>query len=371
MKAARLLALPLLVSAVMLAGAQETAKPPFEWKVSGDTVETFKLEFTAIKAIDQSSAKALIETWAAYTDNRESTSKSMDVVGEKWDAALAKSLRAHESKLLAEEFIKRRDAEKEGEEKGEVTYSSTRGEEKVTGESTDQKGTTWVETTQSVKVRQKDWQSGEWKETTEESKSRYACVKGEDGKWRISRIEQQRKQVDKDGNVVMTWKEQGTMLDFMLFYRRQFENRKPLPALKQDSPEAAAMSLFENLLPTRDELGNSIHSKGLKAWTDTLEGLFTKTYMAGLDKKFEEWSKDGAEKPKREIDATGLGEDGVKNVRFKPRDEWTGAIEVRVKEIDGKWVIVDAGYWQDKMEKDGKVTKEFISEPDVYSLSWR
>ncbi|MCB9895019.1 MAG: hypothetical protein H6839_11265 [Planctomycetes bacterium] len=371
MKAVRLLALPIVASALVFAGAQDTAKPPFEWKVSGDTVETFKLEFNAIKAIDQSSPKALVETWGAYTDNRQSTSKSMDAVGEKWDAALEKSLRAYESKLLADEFLKRRDADKAGEEKGEVTYSSTRGEEKVTGESIDEVGATLVETTQSVKVRQKDWKTDEWKETTEESKTRYTCIKGEDGKWRINRIEQQRKQVDMDGNVKMTWKEQGTMLDFMLFYRRQYENRKALPALKQDTPEGAALSLFENLIPTREELGNSIHSKGLKAWTDLLEGLFTKSYMKGLDKKFEEWAGNDPEKAKREIETTGDGEDGAKNVLFKKQDEWSSALEVRVKKFDGVWKIVDAGYWQDKLGENGEVTKEFVSETDVYSLKWR
>ena len=95
------------------------------------------------------------------------------------------------------------------------------------------------------------------------------------------------------------------------------------------------------------------------------------SYKDALNKKFEDWSKDGPQPPKREIESTTDGEGGVKIVKFKPRDEWSGAVEVRLKQFEGAWKIVDAGYWQDNFDKAGNTVKEFVSEPDVYNLSWR
>ena len=372
MNVMRLMGLPVLLGMIVVSSAQdaETADtPPFAWRVSGDTVETFKLQFEANRAIDQSSAKAVVESYAAYTDNRPSTAGAMDEVGSKWDEALARTLETYEAKLLDAEFMKRRAAPQD-EQDSEVTFTSTRGEEKVDGESVED-GINWVQTVQTIKIRQKDWQSGEWKATVEDSITRYACEKCEDGKWRIARIEQQRKQISKGGEVSNVWREQAPMLDFMLFYRQQYEDRKALPALKQDTPQTAALSLFEHLVPKREELGNSIHSKGLKAWTDLLEGLFTPARMEAARKKFTDWGKNAVKPEKRVIESTTDGAGGIKIVRIKPRDEWSAVIELRLKQVDKLWKITEAGYLQDKMDREGKVVKEFVAELDIYALDRR
>src|SRR5688572_10071334 len=107
----RVIALPLLLIAAVVAVSAQAEKPPFEWKVSGDTVETFHMELVANQKADQSSAKNTVLTYAAFTDNRESTAAMMKDVGSKWGAAVKKSLVKHENELLTVEAIKAMNAE--------------------------------------------------------------------------------------------------------------------------------------------------------------------------------------------------------------------------------------------------------------------
>ncbi|MCB9932123.1 MAG: hypothetical protein H6841_01735 [Planctomycetes bacterium] len=372
MKTARLLLVPALLAGALLVSAQEAEKPPFEFKVSGETAEDFKIEFVANQKPDQSSAKAVVETYAGWTDNRESTQAIFDAVGKKWDAALAKSMRAHEAKLLSEAMLKAIDeAKAPEEEKGDSDYSVKRGAVKVTGEKTDDAGVNWIEAVQETRIHEKDWETGEMKDRTEESKLRYSCVKGDDGLWRINVIEEWAKDwenADENGEAPMKWQPQSNMLAFILLGMQEYDKRKPVPALKQDSAEAAARAVFDWLIPTRDDLSNSIHTKGLKTWTDQLQKLFTEQYLKDLMKPFAE-RDDREEEKAREVESTSEGADGTKVVKFKPRYEWAGAVEIHVKQTDGVWKVVTAGYYEQDWANEGKL--KFVSEPDVYQLNWR
>lgn len=371
MKLMRVLMVPALLAGVMLVSAQEAEKAPFEFKVTGDTAEDFKIEFIAHKKPDQSSAKGVVETYTSWTDNRESTESIFDEVGKKWDAALAKSMRVHEAKLLSEAILKAIDeANVPTKDETESDYSYKRGAVKVTGEKTDEAGVYWVEAVQEVQIRERDWETEKMVERKEETKLRYACVKGEDGQWRISAIEEWVKDwenTDDKGEAPMKWQPQGNMLAFILRGMQEYEKRKPVPALKQDSAEAAAKAVYEWLIPTREELSNSIHTKGLKTWTDQLQKLFTEQYLKDMLKPFDE--REEEEEKAREVESTTDGADGVKQVKFKQRNEWGGPVEVHVKQVDGVWKVVAAGYYEQDWSEEGKL--KFVNEPNLYNLRWR
>ncbi|MCG3185313.1 MAG: hypothetical protein ICCCNLDF_03528 [Planctomycetes bacterium] len=371
MKLTRLLMVPALLAGVMLASAQEAEKTPFEFKVTGETAEEFKIEFIAHKKPDQSSAKAVVETYTGWTDNRESTEAIFDAVGKKWDAALAKSMRVHEARLLSEPCLKAMDEVNVPKEKDAGSdYSIKRGEVKITGEMTDEAGVFWVEAVQEVQIRERDWETEKVVERKEETKLRYACVKGEDGQWRINAIEEWVKDWSKGGGKgepPMKWQPQGNMLAFIMMGMKEYEQRKPVPALKQDSAEAAAKAVFEWLIPTREELSNSLHSKGLKTWTDQLQKLFTEQYLKDMMKPFEEREKE--EEKAREVESTTDGADGVKQVKFKQQNDWGGPVEIHVKQIEGVWKVVAAGYYEQDWSQEGKL--KFVNEPNLYNLNWR
>lgn len=353
-----------LLAFVATASAQEGEKPPFEWKVTGDTVDTFKMELVKRHAPEQKSAKAAVLTYSAYTDNRESASEMMKDVGEKWEAAVMKTLATYETQLLTEEANKALDESQEEPEKPPIirTYKATT----VTGEAA-YPGGVRVETLQIMHEKRKEFGSNKWVSGKREIKRRFYCVRG-DGKWRISKIEQEIKDEEKKG--ARTWQEDSGLLVFMLYAQELNKLRKDIPAIQQATPREAAMSLFESLLPRRDALDDGVHSTGFDEWVAVLQPLFTESHVNRQKQMAAEWLKQQPAPVKREID-TVTNADGITTVKFKPVDEWSGAIELQIEKVGEVYKIHAAGVYEQGLDGKGGIAWKLKPEPDLYALKWR
>lgn len=358
----------IVVMALLLTGpllAQE--KSPFEWKVSGDTVETFRMEFVANHKADQSSAKAAVLTYAAFTDNRQSTAGMMKEVGAKWDAVVKKSLEKYEGELLTVEAIKAMNAIAIEPGLERTLHATT-----VTAETTD-KDVTFVETSQVVEVPYKELGTGKVLTQKQEVKVRFACVKA-DGKWRIRGIEQQvvdQEGAPKDGKAPTKWVADPGLLPVIMFAVKQEENRATAPEAKRETPEAAAKSLFDSLIKRRDVLTESVRAKGLAGWLDVLKPLFTDDFVKAQGDRATEWAKQKPADAAREVEKVSENPDGTRTVRFKPADFYSGAIEVRVQRDGESWKIASAGFYEQGRDSFERPVWKYVAEPNLYNLKWR
>jgi hypothetical protein len=360
-----LIVLPLLLIAT-LAHAQQAKQPPFEWKLSGDSVENFKMEFVAHHVTDRTTAKGAVLSYAAFTDNRESTAAMMKEVGEKWDKAVRKSLAKYEKELLTAEAIEAIDEHENDQPAGAADVKRTMGKTIVTDETGDSTGTTWVMTSQMITQRQRQPGTGKWSEKSQALKRRFACRKDADGNWRITKIQQG------DGK---NWQDDVSMLQYIMYARKLDDAAKPVPAPDTGSAKAAAKSLFESLLVRRAQLDNTVHAKGLDDWLKVLKPLFTDAYVKQQDKQAQAWIDAKAEQKKnekpREVESVSDGDGGLKIVKFKPRDQWTGAIEISVKKTDAGWRVVSARFYELGTNKKNKIGWIECDEPNLYKLALR
>ncbi|MCA8945866.1 MAG: hypothetical protein KDB29_06550 [Planctomycetes bacterium] len=350
-----------LLCVVMLASvtlAQNADVAPFEWKLSGDSVENFSMEFVANHKTDQSTPTGTVLAYAAFSDNRESTAKMMKAVGRKWDAAVRKSLSKYEKELLTADAIEDISNHQNDPSATDAEVKQVLGATKVTGEAADKEGLSWVTTTQPVEVRQRQPGTEKWTSTTQELKRKFACKKGEDGRWRIMKIEQ-------------NGQEDYSMLLFVLYAQKLDASAKPVPAADTTTAKGAAKSLFESLLARRAQLDTTVHAKGLDDWLGFLKPLFTETYVKTQDELASQWIEQKAVEAPREVESVTDADGGLKVVKFKPRDQWTGAIEVYVKKIDGSWRVARASYQELSTNEKGKIGWVEMDEPNLYKLANR
>jgi hypothetical protein len=362
----RYAALPLIFAAVVVVSAQ-AEKPPFEWKVSGDSVENFRMELVANHKADQSSARATVLTYAAFTDNRESTAAMMKDVGSKWEAAVKKSLLKHEQELLTTEAIKAMNAVV-----AEAGLERTLHATKVTAEKAE-KDVTWVETTQAIDVPYKELGTGKVLSQKQELKLRFACVKAGD-KWRIRGIEQQvvdEEGTPKDGKAPTKWVEDPGLLPVIMYAVKQDANRAQVPDAKRDTPEGAAKSLFESLIARRDLLTESVRAKGLSGWLDVLKPLFTDDFLKAQDDRAAEWIKQKTPEAAREVEKVSENADGTNTVRFKPIDQYSGSVEVHLSRDGKNWKVASAGFYQAGRDSVERPVWKYVPEPNLYNLKWR
>jgi hypothetical protein len=359
----RIVALALLFASSLL--AQE--KPPFDWKVSGDSVETFKMELVSNVKVDQSSARACVLSYAAFTDNRETTTAMMKSVGEKWDAAVAKSLEKAEAELLTADAINgMRDLKPDAvpERKFQAV--------KVVGEKAEA-GVTWLETTQAVEVPYKELGTGKVLMQKQEIRLRFACVKSGE-KWRIRGIEQQvidEEGTPKDGKAPTKWVADPGLLPVIIYALKQDADRATAPETNRESAEAAARSLFESLIVRRDMLTESVRAKGLSAWLEALKPFVTDEFYKAQEALAADWLKQKVAEPPREIEKVTDNADQSKIVRFKARDSYSGAVEIRVVREGESWKVHSGGYFALKRDSLERPVWEFTPEADLYALKWR
>jgi hypothetical protein len=363
----------LLLVAVTAQAQEETKKAPFEWKTSGDTVETFKAEFVVNTPVDQSTPEGLVNGYTALTDNRTEYAKMTQEYYAKGATVVKAATKPLFEKLLSEEMMKfRMDAEAAAEKEEDSTYISEATT--IVGVTDGKDGAKLVETLQKGSYMSEGWDpetgqpTGKMEENKWETKTRLTVVKGEGDKWRIERIENMQKnweKADEMGNAPDEWMEVNNAISWYL------EERKPEVAteLKQDTPENAALSLFNSVFRNRDNWYAEIYARGIKGWVDAVKPLFTEK---GLKGPAEDGEKYETPSSTREVDKVKDGADGVKMVKLKSRSEWSGPVEVHVKKIGEVWKIVNAGYYDMEWTDMGEMVEgEFKESKDLDTLGWR
>jgi hypothetical protein len=353
--------------------AQEEKKQPYEWKTSGDTVETFKADFVLHATPDQSTPEGTINAYAILADHRTEYAPITQEFYKKAQEVVSKATKPLFEKLFSAELVKSTEtanAESEGKDDSDYKVSAMT----ITATTEGEKGAKLVETVQTTSYKtpvsnpETGEPTGKMEEQSYETKMRFTLVKGEDGKWRIDRVEQLMKnweKMDDAGNAPEEWQQTGSMLSWYL----NMAQPEKAEEIKQDTPENAALSVWHGLFRQRDVWNMTVFAASQKGWVDATKALFTEN---GLKAPEEEGSAIEMTSNKREVDKVTDGSDGVKQVKLKPRSEWYGATELHLKKDGDNWKIVKAGYydmvWDDMGEqKEG----EFIEVTNIEELSWR
>jgi hypothetical protein len=372
----------LLLLVAVSAQAQDS-KPPFEWKTSGDTVETFKAELKLNTAIDQSTPEGTVNGFSLLTDGRDEHREAFDAVSEKAYAAIDKSVDPLFEKLLSEELNKSRlDARAESRKKGSSSYKS--GATTIVSVTEGKDGAKLVETLQKNSWMNEEYdpetgeKTGKMKEEIYENKGRYTLIKGEDGKWRIDSYERMQKnweKMDDMGNAPEEWVVSDTMLSWLM---QKYEPAKTAD-LKQDTAEAAAQALFNCVFPKRDNWERQSYASAQESWLVVLKPLHTENAIKAAAAKDGEGKEGEAEietgdSGSREVDKVTDGAEGVKQVKFKARTEWSSPMELHVKKTGDVWKVVKVGVYDkdwENMDENGNAPEKFREITNVEELRWQ
>ena len=221
--------------------------------------------------------------------------------------------------------------------------------------------------------------TGKMEKQENEYKNRFTCSKGEDGSWRIDGVERWEQDWENwngmDDEPAFKWVATSTIVHYLMAR----EAVKKPEALKQDTPENTALSLFNHLLAQRSAWNDEMRAKALRGWADAIMPLFSEKGMKDPNEKKEgEEGEEGEEEmfgkeAKREVEFVSDDADGVKRVKFKKTNEWFGSVEVYVKKVGEVWKITKAGYYEMDWDMDSGEMKEteFIEENNLEALSWR
>ncbi len=361
-------------------GQDDAAKSPYRWDVSGDTLETFKAEFVARHKADRSTPRALVETWAAWTDGRYGMSQEFDRLNRLWATMVRKAMQPDEGKLLAAGALSELETalDKTAEPRSGGDRQQTAHPLRVTDESEGENGARHVEAKQKYDIKDKQ-QDGSWRIREREEQWRFTCVKGGDEKWLIRRIEFWKLDLELStrDKPVYVWDELDTLLDFFYFSRADVAKARELaiPALKNDTAESTALSLFETLAPTRARRNDLVMDKGLNTWINAVEGLVTEAAQAKAEanaaKRVDSARPRGAPKVVESFE----GDAGTTIIRISAKADGTTAdeelAEVHVLKSEAGWRVTQAGTSVAKTGPDGKTQREFSKYADIYALANR
>lgn len=348
-----------LLLAVAAIGAQDTApakKPLLNWKITGDTAEEFKAEFEFGGKIDQSTPEALVNTHNQLCDNRSEHQESGEALMKAVFKLIDKSMDGVEKALLSEELLKGMRAPEDDERSSRYKRHAA----EITGQSDGPDGSKYVEVTQKMS----------YDDEVNENKQRFKCVKGDDGKWLIDGVEAwEMDWSDHDGEGEPPYKWQPTMtMVHWLTMEKSMPPIGPAPELKQDTPENAAMALFTSVLERRDAWDIELQGRALKVWVELLGSLYTDAARKAPDGV----RNPKPEEPKREIDKVTDGEDGVKKVLLKKRDQRSEPVEIHVKKSGEVWQVIGAGYYVIEYDMEGEARPgEFVPVTNLKELAWR
>lgn len=374
----------LLVAASVSGQETEAKKPaPFEIKISGDSIENLKTEFKLNAKLDQSSPEALINSYCLLADNRSEVNDANEASFKKVQDILRKAEQPIRAKLFTEEMDKKvSEAKKPEADSDDSDYGAEPTE--ITKVSDGADGAKLVETLQKTWYMMESWDeetgepTGKKEKQVNEQKQRFTCSKGEDGNWRIDTVESWQPDYENWNGMedpAHKWTPTRTIIHWMM---EQEKPEKPAE-LKQDTPENAALSLFNHLLRQRETWNDEIQSRAIGGWVDALMPLFSEKGMKDPSEAEEEGEEDGEEEDmfgrnkKREIEFVSDDADGVKRVKFKKSSEWFGAVEVYVKKDGEVWKIVKTGYYETDWDMDTGDMKEteFVEEYNLEMLAWR
>ena len=363
-------------AAVAATGQDDKKLPPFEFNTSGDTVETFKANFKLHAKHDQSSAEAVVTTYDLLSDSRaETVAINRAAYGAMHDVVAA-ALKPMTERLLSEAAIT---AEAEGRKRADddvakADYKTTPA--KITKVSDGASGAKLVETYQKSTYKYRRWdpetgrETDEWEDGEWETILRYTCVKGEDGKWRISSIDAQETDWDavddfEDMDDMPTkWEPTPSRVKWHL---QEQDIAKPVE-LKQDTAQNAALSLFDALFATQTMHETDLSARISKDWLDVIKGLLTPELI-----KKESAKDENAAAAAREIESVTEGEDGITKVKFKSRRDWCGGVEIHVTKTGDSWQVVAGGHYP-MIWAAGRETPapgELQIEKRLRNLSWR
>jgi hypothetical protein len=360
----------LLVAAATLVLAQDAPEQAFEWRLSGDTVDTFKAEFKLHIELDQSSARAVVESYAQLTDSRHNNMPAERHLNHRANDLIAEATASIYDRLLTQEArdAREKDIEQSALDTEEMQYRAEAT--RILAENAGENGAILIETAQKATYRNRAWESetggmtGEWQDQEHEEFLRYTCVRGSDGKWRIDRIETRRmdwaasREADEE---VYSWTDMDPAI------RAYMEARKTEPftvaELKQDTPENAAMAVFSHLVPLHHNHLNRIYAESRVDWAKAISSLLTENLA---NREFS-----ARELHPREVLSVEDGEDGLKLVQFNSRSEWRGPVEVQLRKDGDVWKIVRAGSYTTRRENGERVIDRFVEEPRLLSLNWR
>jgi len=367
MKIQYLCAAMLLALTAVAAQSQDApaAKPPYEWKAEGDTAETFKATMVVNQKVDQSTPRGVVAAYNGFTDSRDATRKADVVIRSAWQKALEKSLSAHEEKLLAKEAREALAKARAEDAKRDPSADRSSPATEVTAETKIDDNSVHVETLQKSITRAPD-KTGELHESVWENKYRYTCAKGEDGKWRIAKIERHQRDWE-SSEEKFVWKEDIGMLSFVYYSAMQKAPAEPAE-LKQDTAENAALSLYNALIAREKFLSGRLEKVALPLFKDAVEPLFTKEFIDSAKAEAEVESKrpEGDAPKGVEIDTVTDGENGQKIVKFKPAAEWYPPAQATLKQVEGKWQVVEAGKWENNGGID--TGPKYQAVPNIYNL---
>jgi hypothetical protein len=375
MKRAMWISATVLLLVAVSARAQDAKKAAFEWKTSGDTVETFKAECVLASPIDQSTPEGVVNGYTLLTDNRSEHREASDAIGKKAEELVAKAVKPLYDKLLGEELAKSREAAI-AESSKESSKGSYKSEATTITSVTDGKdGAKIVETSQKGSYSSEEWDyekgepTGKMVETPWENKSRYTVIKGEDGKWRINVIEMLQKNWDKADDMGEAPEEWMPSQSALIWLMQEQPETKPAE-LKQDTPENTAQSLFNSVFASADNYQNKVFASAKQSWIGLLKPLHTEAAMT--PPKDEDGAKFATAERSHEVDKVTDGSEGVKVVKFKATSEWSGAIEIHVKKTGDVWKIVKAGYYDVKWDDMGEMSEgDFVEVTNLEQLRWR
>ncbi|MCC7510614.1 MAG: hypothetical protein IT464_14725 [Planctomycetes bacterium] len=377
-----LAALLVVCGTLVVAGEEDAVKSPYKWAVSGDTLDTFKAEFVSNHKADRSSPRALVETWAAWTDGRYGMDQEFDRVNALWAGALRKAMLPEEEKLLTAEALAELEKVlgKAAEPRVDGKRQQTTHPLRVTDESDGENGARHVEALQKYEIKEKQ-RDGSWHIYDREEQWRFTCVKGSDEKWLIRRIEFWKLDLELStrDKPVYKWDELDTLLDFFYFSRADVAKARELviPELKNDTAESTALSLFATLAPTRARRNDLVFDKGLNGWISAVEGLVTEAAQAKAEANATKRVDAARPRAVPTVVETFAGEDGATVVRISARADGTSAdeelAEVHVRKSEAGWRVTQAGTSVAiaKAAPDGKTAREFRRYADIYALASR
>lgn len=332
----------LALLAVAVQGQDAPAeKPPYEWKFEGETADVFKATIVVNQKVDLSTPRGVVEAYSGFTDGRDITRKADSVVRAAWQAALNKSLAGWEEKLLSKEareaLAKARD-----EDSRDTGSDRTSTPTEIKAETKVDDNTVQVETYQKT-INRAPGKDGQVNESVWENKLRYTCSKGEDGKWRIGKMERHQRDWSSEEEKFV-WKEDIGMLSFLYF---TLAAKPPAEAVepKQDTAENAALSLYTGLIARSEALQGRLGTAAFPSFRDNLEPLFTKGFIdaAKIEAEVEGKRPEGEKPAAAEVESVTDGENGTKVVKLKKFSDWSAPVQVTVKQVDGKWLVMEAG----------------------------
>lgn len=346
---------------------EPAVKPPFEFNCTGDTVDNFKVTMVVNQKVDQSTARGVVEAYLGFDDGRSNTSKSFLDARARWDELTLKELTALEAKLLAPETCKAAESARKAESAKRLEKHRDARAAEVAAETKAEDGTVVIETVQKFTDGTPD-KTGKINEHTGEEKQRFTCAKGKDGKWRISKMERWTPHLDRETEEwVSAWMDNSLSLGGMLALTDERLDKRA--EFKQDTPENAALSLYNALLPRKFEYLVRFLKLMLSDRNKHMEALVSPELASdarnAIKRQTEKYAKQVPESALAAEPAVD-GKDGTKIVKYKKSREWLPDVQVTLKQVDGKWMVVEAGVWETKSGTDDGPKYRAIE--DVYEL---